>query len=91
MITKPDFPFFVKADDVPGVPSLFGATCVGNTLGKSGSGTLAIIVFGYRVENYETPTVQEDHPKTSLHHAPGSNPLNISLEGQTELLLQTVG
>jgi len=81
----------VKADDVPGVPLLLGAICVGNTPRKSGSGTLAIIVFGYRVKNYETPTVQEDHPKTFLQHAPDSNPLNIPLKGQTELLLQTVG
>jgi len=55
------------------------------------SGTLVIIVFGYPVKNYETPTVQEDHPKTFLQHAPDSNPLNIPLKGQTELLLQTVG
>jgi DNA-binding Lrp family transcriptional regulator len=83
-----DFPFFVTADDVPGIPLLLAATCIGNAPGKSGSGTLATITFGYRVENYELPTVVQTDAKTYLLN---SGRFIIPLEGQTQLLLQLVG
>lgn len=52
---KVEYPFFLNVTDISKGVLLVGGTLVGETSGKSGSGTLAIILFEYFVEEYEMP------------------------------------
>jgi len=52
---KVEYPFFESSTIKS--PSLFFGTLEGNVAGKSGSGTLATIVFEYYVNNYELPSM----------------------------------
>lgn len=79
-------PFFVTAGDVYENTQLIGATKFGATQGNSGSGTLAIIVFGILAGDYELPTLLESHPKTMLLD---SNRSVIPIGVQTLLVLQS--
>lgn len=51
-----EFPFFVTADLDPDVVAVGGTLC-GAVSGISGSGMLAIIIFGYFEEDYEAPRI----------------------------------
>lgn len=51
------FPFFVYASDVNDGMLLLGETLVGDVQGKSGSGRLATIVFGFYVETFKLPRI----------------------------------
>ncbi len=52
-----DSPFFVNASDVDDGILLLGGTLFGDVQGKSGSGGLAKVVFGFYSENYEMPQI----------------------------------
>jgi hypothetical protein len=50
-----DYPFFLNASDIGEGRLLLGGTLYGMRAGKYGNGTLATIVFGYFVDEYEEP------------------------------------
>lgn len=50
-----DYPFFLDAMDIGEGRLLLGGTLYGQCAGKYGNGTLATIVFGYFVDEYEEP------------------------------------
>jgi hypothetical protein len=52
-----DFPFFLNATDVDDGILLLGGSLQGEVPGKSGSGRLATIVFGYFVNKYREPAI----------------------------------
>jgi hypothetical protein len=52
-----EFPFFCNSTDSAQGLLLVAGVLSGNVAGKSGSGTLAIIVFGYFSRNYEVPSI----------------------------------
>lgn len=52
-----DYPFFLNATDIGEGKLLLGGTLSGAISGKSGSGTLATMVFGYLIPQYEMPEI----------------------------------
>jgi len=52
-----DYPFFLNASDIGEGRLLLGGTLYGSVTGKNGNGTLATIIFGYFVDEYEEPTL----------------------------------
>jgi DNA-binding Lrp family transcriptional regulator len=83
-----DFPFFVNCTDsqADGNVLLLGGTLFGNVPGKSGSGTLATVVFGYFVNNYTAPEIAFNGD-TFLSDPDGST---IPIK-DTTLTLSTIG
>lgn len=54
---KVEYPFFLNATDIGEGKLLLGGTLHGDVPGESGNGTLATVVFGYLVSEYETPEI----------------------------------
>jgi hypothetical protein len=52
-----EFPFFCNSTDTGEGLLLVGGCLEGDVAGKSGSGTLATIVFGYFTSNYKAPSI----------------------------------
>ncbi len=84
-----DFPGFVNSTDTKSNTLLLAETLKGDVAGKSGSGRLATIVFGYYVQNYADPWINMDQAtfKTFLMDSGLSN---IPIESST-LSLSTIG
>ncbi len=80
-----EYPFFLNATDVESGVLVLGGTLYGATAGKTGEGTLALVEFGYFVQNYETPKLQVQ--QTYLLNSAGSV---ISSDSLTELSLSVV-
>jgi hypothetical protein len=52
-----EYPFFLNSTDSAENMLLLGGSLIGNVPGKSGSGRLATIIFGYYVEKCEEPKI----------------------------------
>lgn len=52
-----DFPFFMNSTDTFDDLLLLAGSIIGDAPGKTGSGKLATITFGYYTENYDEPKI----------------------------------
>jgi hypothetical protein len=86
---RAQYPLFLNSTDTaPGLLLLYGGL-EGNVPGVTGSGTLARIVFGYYVKNYELPCIVNQDAGFSTY-LENSTPATIPA-GQTMLTLAPAG
>lgn len=71
-----NFPFFVNSTDSLEGLLLVGASLYGDVPGKSGSGTLAKIVFGYFNENFDEPRIIYDSVFETFLLSSDGSPIN---------------
>ena len=81
-----EYPFFLNATDVEYGMLVLGGTLHGATAGKTGEGTLALVEFGYFVQNYKAPTLHLE--QTYLLNSAGSV---MSTDSLAKLSLRVVG
>lgn len=88
---KVEYPFFLNVTDVAQGVLLVGGTLLGEVNGKSGSGTLATILFEYFVEEYEMPhlVLSEKGFATCLYNSkcliiPLNSAITLSLRVESE-------
>lgn len=82
------YPFFLNATDIGEDKLLLGGTRYGDVSGRDGNGTLATIVFGYYVDEYEEPIIalsEEGFFNTFLLNSEGfvilvENPVTLTLD-----------
>jgi hypothetical protein len=80
-----EYPFFLNATDVESGMLVLGGTLHGATAGKTGEGTLALVEFGYFVQDYKAPKLQAQ--QTYLLNSGGSV---MSADSLAELSLRVV-
>jgi hypothetical protein len=86
---KLDYPLFVNSTSTSDGLLLLGGSLEGNVEGKDGSGTLAVIVFAYYVNNYELPTLSNRNGAFGTWL--GDSAFASIPGGQTMLTLNVVG
>lgn len=86
---KAEYPLFVNSTTTSDGLLLLGGCLVGNVQGKTGSGTLATIVFEYYVNSYELPSIANQ--KAGFDTWLGDSSLTTVPGGQTLLTLNAVG
>ena len=77
---------FMNATDIGDGRLLLGGSLCGNVPGKSGNGTLAIIVFGYFMDTYQEPEIVWMQ-KPSENRLLNSDGFDIPTEGATNISL----
>jgi hypothetical protein len=74
-----DYPFFLNETDMCDGLLLLGGFLLGDVLGKSGSGTLATIIFGYYINEYQEPKIAFNEKTYMLDSKDSLIPENWSL------------